>query len=106
MIDPNHPLVEAARYTDAQGTEHGLEGFVAHAGMDMDTLMHIAKQRSLRVALVRSRGPEEMYRIASQSEAVDVRLSREEEAEMFAFLPAYMDGLMIGWEARRLADNN
>ena len=103
MIDTNHPLVEAARYTDAQGTEHGLEGFVKQIGLDLTMLMFVSEQRAIRSALMHSRGPQEMKRLSSATDPVEVRMSRAELDLLAVFTSAYLDGIAIGWEARRLA---
>lgn len=93
----NQPLVEAARYADAQAEEHGLENAIAGAGMDAETLHHVAQQRALRLVLLKHRGKEGMQAITKQNKEVPVCMSKEELADMTVLMLAYMDGLVIGW---------
>ena len=106
MTYQNHPLIEAARYVDAQGTEHGVEAFVEKIGLDVETLMHACEQRAMRLSLLNSRGEDAMREITNSIVPVDVRMSRDEIMLLQLFLPAFIDGILIGWEARRLSEGN
>lgn len=100
MTDDN-VFKQAARYGDAETEEHGLEEACARQGLDMAMLMHIAQQRALRVALMASGRPQPPAGLGE----VPVALSPDERRLIQTVLmPAYLDGIYIGWRARALHD--
>jgi hypothetical protein len=87
---------EAARYTDAEAEEGGIEHVAANLGIEIETLTHVAEQRALRVILM------EKGRLNYPPHAV--RLTRDETARLALLTAMYMDGLTIGWRAHRLVE--
>lgn len=106
MTHENHPLTEAARYGDAQCEERGIEATVAEHGLDLDAIMHVAEQRSLRIVIMLSRGPEALMAMAKTGKFEHVRLTAMEDEMLEQFKVAYLDGLFIGWVAHAIADRS
>lgn len=102
MTYQNHPLTEAARYGDAQCEERGIEATVAEHGLDLDAIMYVAEQRALRIVVMLSRGHEALTAMASSGKFETIRLTPSEDDMLEQFKVAYLDGLFIGWLARKI----
>ena len=99
----NHPLVEAARYNDAQSEELGLKTMLDSNGVDLHALMHIAKQRALRLVVLRNHGEQGMKTMIENG---FYDISAEDERLLLAFTTAFVDGIMIGWKAAAITNRN
>lgn len=97
MIDRDK-FAEAARYSDAQSDEHGLENYLARKGIDLNGLLHITEQRAMRVAMLAIDGAteQEMRQINATNEPTIVRLSPQAQHMMPALQAALLDGIVIG----------
>jgi hypothetical protein len=97
MIDRDK-FAEAARYSDAQSEEHGLQSYLDRKQIDLSGLLHITEQRAMRVAMLAIDGvsAEEMVRINSTNEPTVIRLSPQAQEMMPAIQAAILDGIVIG----------
>jgi len=102
----NHPLVEAARYGDAQAEEHGLIEALTSGGINPEIIQHVAQQRSLRLVILTNRGPEAMLEMTSGNETKEVHLTRNESEQMSQLVLAYLDGIYIGWLGADIASRS
>jgi len=96
----DEPLVEAARNVNALADEHGLATAVTMLGLDTAKLRYLAEQRALR-AMAAAEG-----RNLNPTRPEPVALDSMQRAALRIFTAAYMDGIAIGWEGRRLASVN
>lgn len=106
MTYRNHPLTEAARYSDAQCEEQGIEATVASSGLDLEAIVYVAQQRALRLTVLLNRGEQALKKLSSNSRFEVVSLSPTEEAMMESFTLGYLDGMFIGWTARAISDRS
>jgi hypothetical protein len=90
----NHPLIEAARYNDAQAEELGLEPMIKNSGVDYTTMLYLAQQRALRLTVLTNYGTAGLRRMIMTG---SFDLTADDEELMMAFATACMDGIMIGW---------
>ena len=106
-IDKNHPLTEAARYTNAYSEEHGLEDTVTWSGMGLDIgeLAYLAEQRALR-AVAASAGINLGVNAPEVDQAVVDQIVNSQvwDAIGMTLIAAYIDGLTIGWVGHRLKE--
>lgn len=104
--DPDHPLLEAARYNDAAAEEHGLEDAITNLGIDMDALRHTAYQRATRIVLMRN--PARLVTLQEHmkagGEAIALPFTPDEEAEIVMLTSLYLDAIALGWKGKELAD--
>jgi hypothetical protein len=93
----DHPLAVAAReINDELCEKYGLQGACEKCGLKLPDLIYMAEQRALR-ALFASYGRN------LQLKRVDTfQLSESEERLCRTLTSAYMDGLLIGWRAREI----
>lgn len=99
-IGPDSVWRVAARYGDADVEEAGIPETLRRQDIDSEEFLHIADQRALRVVLQMTRGigPHELDHLSAFA-------LTQAEQQLHGFLTAaYMDGLYIGWRARRLAE--
>ena len=95
---------QAARYGDAEAEEHGLPETCRKHGIDVDVLAHVAEQRAMRVALMASGRLDPQAMDGRRPTAIALSPD-ERRLQMLVLMPAYMDGLYIGWRARELTDD-
>lgn len=99
--DPNHPLLMAARYNDAEAEDHPLHKVIEKHGLDAAAYMHIAEQRAIRAVMMMSgQDPTKM----SRSEVTAIEFSDEQKALLPSLTSVYMDGIFIGWRANQLSE--
>ena len=96
--DRNHPLMEAARYNDAQAQEGGVKHALERLGLTWDDAMYVAEQRALRVVLMQ-RGDGSLEAAVSGQ---PFRLEHSDEAAMRFIALASLDGIALGWNAARI----
>lgn len=100
--EPNHPLLLAARYNDAEAEEHGFETVLQRIGLDFEALHHIAEQRALRAVLATS-GKMGMLRRVAAGEVIPVAEMNQRERETIAmYTGMYIDAIALGWRAQQL----
>ena len=94
-----HPMAVAARFNDARAEEVGLSGTLSGMGLDVDDMMHIARQRALRAVCV------SLYQ-QPLSEELARKIIVDPQASSFLLMATTvaLDGMAIGWEAKRIAD--
>jgi hypothetical protein len=95
------PLVEAARYNDAEAADRGFIDAIVATGINVDAFMHIVDQRALRIALLLSRGPTAVLGLPRDRPVVVSPTPRERALVEQAKL-ALIDGIMIGWKGRAI----
>jgi hypothetical protein len=100
---PNSPWPQACRYADAVAEEGGIEHATAAAGIDIEELAHVAKQRALR-ALMLHTGRMMEFAATSLGIPTQLRLSPEEREWLIIASAIAMDGMFIGWRARMLTE--
>jgi hypothetical protein len=95
----DHPLAVAAReINDELCEKYGLQGICEKCGLKLPDLLYMAEQRALR-ALFASYGRNlQLQRVDS------FQLSESEETLCRTLTSAYIDGLLIGWRAREIAN--
>lgn len=95
------PLAEAARNVNALADEHGLEKAVELVGLEVDKMLYVSEQRGLRVLAAQDdAGP------LNPTIPTPMFLSPVQQLALVSLTAAYMDGIAIGWEARRLAEED
>lgn len=96
----NSPWRRAARWNDSIAEEHGLEEACRILGLDLEEVMHVAKQRALRARLMQIGRWEEMDARSATGDPTPI-VHTEEDANAIAFYAAmYLDALVLGWRAR------
>jgi hypothetical protein len=95
-IEQNDPLAVASRNTDALAEEHGLEKACEILDIDLNALRYMVEQRGMRAFFAR-RGVSPDYTVLTP-----IGFTPEEYAEVVILAAAVMDGIAIGWEARRI----
>jgi hypothetical protein len=103
MTYANHPLMEAARYNDARAEERGIEATLDDIGVNIETLDLVADQRALRLLILMSHGESALKQMES-SGVTKMILSPSESAMVEWLKIACLDGVLIGWEGKRLND--
>jgi len=107
-ISPDHVLTHAARAVNSYTDEHGIPTTLAWIGLDVDQgeLAYLAQQRALRVCSVAWFG-HNMGADAILDEVFAVRVAEDPRwADVRSLLiGAYMDGIVIGWQARAESTN-
>lgn len=98
--DPDHPLLVAARYNDADAEEHGFYSALERMGLVPDEVMYIAHQRALRTVLIESNRLGDI----DQTKPTPIELSPEEEDRLVTLTAAVLDGVVIGYRAKGLED--
>lgn len=93
-----HPLAKAAREVNAHAEKHGLHDTCEHYGFKTDDVHYMAEQRALR-AIYAFKGVN-----LNLSEPAVFMLDRQDQEMMVKLASAYMDGFLIGWRARAIAD--
>lgn len=106
-IDPDHPLTQAARSTNAYSEEHGLPATLDWLGMNVsaDELFYLAEQRALRAVAAASiglnMGHDRGLDDATANAIVQTPLWRDMR---LLLLGCIADGIAIGWKAHELQD--
>lgn len=100
-----HPLTEAARNNDAIAEEQGFEKAIQHLGLNVEAVMHIARQRAMRLVILVMRGPIVLKELNTGRPEV-VRLSDDEEAMVQTLTLGLLDGIVIGWRGREIDIDN
>jgi hypothetical protein len=101
---PDSKLAQAARWNDAMTEEQGLPAACEHLGVDLDTLMHLAEQRAMRLHMIQTGRFAELQALARTNEPKAVRLSRADRLAITTLMPAYLDGILIGHRAAQQED--
>lgn len=101
--EADQPLIEAARFNDAQAEEIGLPGAAASIGIDLTTLVHVAEQRAMRMMLVKLGRLEDLAALTRTPEFKPLRFTPEQQEEIAYLTTLYMDGIALGWRAHDLA---
>lgn len=96
--DRNHPLMEAARYNDAQAEEAGVKHAIEALGLTWDDVMYVAEQRALRIVLLQ-RGDGSLEAAAGGQ---PFTLDDNDRAAMRVVALASLDGIALGWNAARI----
>jgi hypothetical protein len=95
----NHPLAKAAREVNAYAEAHGLEATGEYYDLKYEDVMYIADQRALRALYAQ-------YGInLNPNYPMVLQLSPEQLKQHVLLMAAYMDGLVIGWRAKEIAEN-
>ncbi len=99
-IDPDDPLSQAARETNAHADAHGLEATLQWLGMaGAGEVAYLGEQRALRAVAASTLGAGD----------VDERIARSIVATplwrdmRMLLVGCYMDGMAIGWKGHELA---
>lgn len=101
----DHPLTLAARYGDAGAEEHGLQRYMQDSlGLSLEVALYVARQRSMRMVLMGSRGPEFITQM-SRTEMTHIRLRKDEEEAISDLTVLYLDGIALGYLARKMEQN-
>jgi len=101
----HHPMTEAARNLDAIAEEHGLERTVEDLDLDLKAVLYVAKQRALRLTVLTHRGAEALKQLNTGTTQA-VSLSVIEQSMVMDYTLALLDGLVIGWKAREISEND
>lgn len=101
----HHPMTEAARNLDAIAEEHGLERTVADLDLDLNYVMHVASQRAMRLVILSSRG-EAALKALNTGKQEPIAFTPTESIMLERFTLALLDGLVIGWKAREISEND
>jgi hypothetical protein len=94
----NHPLAVASKEVNDYAETHGLDATCKHYGLTQEDVHYIAMQRALRAVFAfygRNFNPKQLE---------TVQLSATEIKDQIKYAAAYMDGLVIGWRAREIHD--
>lgn len=92
----NHPLAIAARETN-EWAEEGIEAACKKLGLKVEDVYYVAEQRAYRV-LYAMRGIN-----LTVTAPLELKLQPEDvELMVKVIIPAYMDGLAIGWRAQQI----
>lgn len=95
----NHPLLEAARYVNAEAEDHDLNVVFEKRGLTLHDVEYLAYQRAIRARLAMTgRGDE-----ASPTKPESVDLTLDDHAAIQMLIPAYLDGILIGWRGNELS---
>lgn len=94
----SHPLAKAAREVNDYSGKHGLHDTCEHYGFKTDDVHYMAEQRALR-AIFAFKGIN-----LNLSEPAAFMFDRPDHEMMVKLAAAYMDGFLIGWRARVIAD--
>lgn len=92
----NHPLTQAAREVNQYSETHGLEETCEHYNLKVEDVRYVAEQRAFR-AIAASQG----INMKTQEDLDRVMIL---PSQLIAFTAAYMDGLVIGWRAREIME--
>jgi hypothetical protein len=92
------PLVRAARELNAEAEEVGVGATVERHGLDMDKLQHIADQRAMRAVFARH-GVN-----LNPDKPVLFDFTDEDKAMLPLLMAVSMEGMLIGWYGRELAE--
>jgi hypothetical protein len=93
-----HPLAKAARETNTYAEQHGLEATCEHYDLKVEDVQYIAEQRALRALYAQ-------YGINLNSpKAMMLNLTTKQIKQHITLMAAYMDGLVIGWRAKEIAN--
>lgn len=98
----NHPLGLASRYNDAEAEEKGLPALVESVGLEMGTLMYAVEQRATRCVLAVTRP--EMLPLPPGFGVIS--LTPHERTVHRLMQLALIDGIMVGWRARQIAERD
>lgn len=102
--EPDHPLLKAARYNDAQAEEVGLPATVGALGMDLSVLTHVAEQRALRMVLIHAGRLEELHKLTASTNPTPVELTPTQRKLVDVMAVTYLDGIALGWKAHELTE--
>lgn len=91
-----HPMAQAARETNAYCEKHGLDRSCQHYDLETADVAYLAEQRAYRV-LYALRGIN-----FNPTEVTVLPLTAREISLLPMLITAYMDGLVIGWRAREI----
>lgn len=98
---PDHSLLMAARYNDAETEDHTLSEALAHHELKIEEVEYVAEQRALRIVLMQRPGGFQF----DPTQPVPVELSDAEQNMLDALVPLYIDGIFLGWRAREFEDS-
>jgi hypothetical protein len=106
------PLLLAARMNDADIEElreaedprAAFEAYCQRHGLVLSTVEYLAEQRAIRYALIRT-GDEDVLKEMNKTNTATPFAPSPMQREIMQFVqPVYMDAIVIGWRARKLAD--
>jgi len=106
-IDPDHPLTQAARETNAYAEEHGMPETLDWLGMNVDAgeAAYLAEQRALRAIAAASIG----MNMGHDRQLDDVTAQAITETPLWRdmrmlLVACYLDGMTIGWKAHEITE--
>lgn len=104
--EADQPLVEAARYNDAQAEELGVPGTAGLMGIDLHALTHVSEQRAIKAMLVKLNRLDELKALQRTPEFKPLRFTPEQQEEIGFMTALYMDGIALGWKGHELDSRN
>jgi hypothetical protein len=106
-IPPDHPLAKAARETNDYTEAHGLKATVDWLGLGVtvDQLSYLAAQRALHALAARYLGYNMGHKPQQDEQVAQMLVQTDQWRKLSSLVTAaYMDGLAIGYRARRIAE--
>lgn len=97
--DADHPLLMAARYSNAEAEDHDLATVFEKRGLKFADVQYLAYQRAMRARLAMTGRIEE----ANSPQSGEVELDDADHAVIEMLVPTYLDGILIGWRGNELA---
>lgn len=103
--DTDHPIMQAARETNALADKVGLQQAITDLGMNLtlSEVNYMAQQRALR-ALASAMYNHNMGADPEKDETIAKKVVENTGIETMALvMSAYVDGFAIGWKANQIA---
>lgn len=91
-------LAAAASRNDEIAETQGLEAALMDLGLDRDGAIYVAEQRALRAVVVQTRGVEGLEAMQANG---SIQLTTPEKAMQTYYTSMYLDGIALGYRARR-----
>lgn len=105
MIAADHPLAEAARFSDAQAEEAESPRVpIEQIGMDFEAVSYLAEQRAIRAFLAKHGRMEEMRQANAITRFSFMHFNVQEQEEIAWLTALYMDGMTIGWRGYQITE--
>jgi hypothetical protein len=106
-IDPDHPLAQAARATNAVAEERGLDATLEWLGIgEVGEIAYLAEQRALRAVAAATAGVNLGAGADSEAIARAVMATPLWQDFRALLLSCYLDGFAIGWKGHEIAQRD
>lgn len=104
MTKEDHPIFEAARYSDAVAEEgRQIDTIIDELGIPMDKLLHLAEQRAQRVVMILNNRTDELERLRGATRENPLSFDMKERTQIASLIPPYLDGIVIGWKGHQIS---